>query len=327
MTGAMDETIRLSVIICTWNRAASLKETLASIDQCVVPSSLSWEVLIVDNNSSDNTREICAAFEQRNPERYRYLFEKRQGKSFALNTAIDNARGEILVFTDDDVTIDKHWLAETAKIYDEHSCIGVGGKIVDTWTGKKPDWLQLDGPYGLMTVIVSFDHGDEVCELETPPFGANMSLKKAVFQKYGKFRTDLGPTKGSEIRGEDVEFCRRLLRAGEKILYAPKAVVFHPVPENRISKRYFQDWYHAYGQSMARIETLPENTVRYFGFPRYLLLACSRYLILWLISLAPARRLFYKLQLFSNWGRMLEVRRLWQMGKAGGDAETSAAIR
>jgi len=91
-------------------------------------------------------------------------------------------------------------LAETAKIYSSFSCIRVGGKIVDTWSAKKPDWLNLDGPYGLMTVIVAFDHGDEVCELKTPPFGANLSLKNEVFQKYGMFRTDLGPTSGSDSR-------------------------------------------------------------------------------------------------------------------------------
>jgi len=76
--------------------------------------------------------------------------------------------------------------------------------------------------------------------------------------------------------------------------------VFHPIPENRVTKRYFRQWYRAYGQSMARIEPLPENTVHYFGFPRYLLLACVRYLFLWLISPTAGKRFFYKLQLLSN---------------------------
>ncbi len=73
---------------------------------------------------------------------------------------------------------------------------------------------------------------------------------------------------------------------------------------------------------MARIEPLPENTVHYFGFPRYLLLACVRYLFLWLISPTAGKRFFYKLQLLSNWGSMREVRRLWQIAKVGGDSET-----
>src|SRR5512135_3394307 len=151
---------RASVIICTWNRAKSLAVTLESIERSELPASVSWEVLIVDNNSKDDTKAVFEQFQRRQPQRYRYVFEPRQGKSFALNTAIDNARGAILVFTDDDVTVDPHWLAETVAIFDRQPCAGVGGKIVDAWTSKKPDWLSLEGPYSLMTVIVTFDHGD-----------------------------------------------------------------------------------------------------------------------------------------------------------------------
>lgn len=323
----MDPKPRLSVIVCTWNRAESLAAALASIDACELPPSIDWEVLIVDNNSTDDTKAVFEKFCQLHPARYRYLFEKRQGKSFALNAAIENARGDIFVFTDDDVTVDKNWLAETLKIFDTFPCIGVGGKIVDSWISRKPDWLSLEGPYSLMTVIVTFNHGDQPCELNAAPYGANLALRREVFQKYGGFRTDLGPTSGSEIRGEDVEFCRRLLRAGEKLFYAPKAIVFHPVPENRTTKRYFQDWYYAYGQSMARMEQVPDTTVRYFGFPRYRLQACLLYLFQWLISLSGKRRFFYKLQVFSTWGRMREERRLWQSAKAGDNGETPVGVR
>lgn len=323
----MSEPIRLSVIICTWNRAATLAVALDSIERSELPTGIGWEILVVDNNSSDDTRRVVEAREARQPERYRYFFEPRQGKSFALNTAVEHARGDILVFTDDDVTVEHGWLGEILRIHDTTPCIGIGGKIVDAWSSPKPNWLSLDGPYGLMTVIVKFDHGDEICELKTPPFGANMSLRKEIFSKYGLFRTDLGPTSGSEIRGEDVEFCRRLILAGEKLLYAPKAVVFHPVIASRVTKRYFQDWYYAYGKSMARIEGVPESAVRYFGVPRYLLLACAKSCLLWATAWSEKRRLFYKLQLWSNWGRLVEAWRQTQQPIAGDRPKTSAVAR
>lgn len=311
----MDQTIRLSVILCTWNRAASLATTLSSIDALELPPDIAWEVLIVDNNSSDDTKTVCQQFLALNPQRYRYVFEKRQGKSFALNTGIENARGEILVFTDDDVTVDKRWLAETAKIYETFPCIGVGGKIVDAWSSRKPDWLSLEGPYKLRVVIVTFDLGEEPCALKTAPYGANMSMRKEAFQKYGNFRADLGPTGGKEFRGEDTEFCRRLLRAGETLIYAPKAIVFHPVAEHRMTKRYFAEWYYAFGQSTARIERPPEHTARYFGFPRYMVRACIQDILLWMTSISAQRRFFYKLQFLCSWGQMTEERRLWHNGK------------
>lgn len=308
----MDKTVRLSVIIATWNRAASLAEALSSIEKLEVPPTISWEVFIVDNNSTDDTKAVCQKFVRQNPGRFHYLFEQRQGQSCALNTGIENAQGEILVFTDDDITVDKHWLAETVKVYETFPCIGVGGKIVDTWVSEKPSWLSLDGPYKLMAAIVRLDRGDEPCELTTPPYGANLSVRKEAFQKYGDFRTDLGPTGGSEIRGGDTEFCWRLLHAGEKLIYAPKAIVYHPVAENRISKRYFKEWYYAFGQAAARMERAPEHTVRYFGFPRYLLRTCLHDLLLWMTSFSAKRRFFYKLQLFITWGRLVEEKRLWQ---------------
>jgi glycosyltransferase involved in cell wall biosynthesis len=310
----MDTTVRLSVIIATWNRATSLVEALLSVARSELSSDISWEILIVDNNSTDDTKAVCQKFVAQNPARYRYLFEKTQGQSSALNTGIDNARGEIIAFTDDDVTVDRYWLAETLKIYETFPCIGTGGKIVDAWTSAKPDWLSLDGPYQLMAAIVRFDRGDKPCGLATPPYGANLSVKREAFQKYGKFRADLGPTGGSEIRGGDTEFCWRLLRAGEKIMYAPRAIVFHPVTENRISRRYFQEWYYAFGQAEARMERAPEPTVRYFGFPRYLLRTCINDLLSWMTAFSAKRRFFYKLQLFITLGRMMEDKRLWQSG-------------
>src|SRR5580658_10275907 len=119
--------MKLSVIICTWNRAVLLRETLNSLGKTELPQDIDWEILIVDNNSTDETSEVCQEFVGQNPSRYRYIIEKRQGKSFALNTGIENARGKILSFTDDDVTVDAVWLAETIRMFESTPCAGVSG--------------------------------------------------------------------------------------------------------------------------------------------------------------------------------------------------------
>src|SRR5580704_12017464 len=133
--------MRMSVIICTWNRAELLYHTLNSLAKSALPNDTEWELIIVDNNSTDETAGVCQEFLRQNPQRYRYMVEKRQGKSFALNTGIDNARGRILSFTDDDVIVDPAWLAETVRMFDSSPCIGVGGRIVPLWNSKKPAWL------------------------------------------------------------------------------------------------------------------------------------------------------------------------------------------
>jgi len=309
--------MELSVIICTWNRAESLRQALASLRKCQLPRSVNWEVLIVDNNSKDNTAAVCEEFLREDPQHFRRIVEKRQGKSFALNTAIKDAKGRILAFTDDDVIVDPSWLAETLQAFETDDCVAVAGKIVPLWNCKKPAWLTEEGPYKLHLAIVSYDLGETPCQLKAPALGANIAFKREVFEKYGMFRTDLGPTAGSEVRGEDTEFCWRLLRGGERLIYAPKAIVFHPVDKRRIDKRYYQAWYYGMGRSRPRIERAPESVVRYFGVPRYMFRWYFRDLFLWLTSLPPSRRFYYKLQFCLTKGQMAEEKEIWQNRRSG----------
>ena len=309
--------MELTVIICTWNRAGVLRQALGSLQQCRFPTDKGWEVVIVDNNSSDETSAVCQSFVRQNPGRYRYILEKRQGKSFALNTGVETANGKVLAFTDDDVIVDPDWLTEILLVFESHACAGVGGKIVPLWNSDKPSWYVSEGPYKLLPAIVTYDLGEEPCPISAPALGANLSLKKEMFKKYGLFRTDLGPAAGSEVRGEDNEFCWRLLHAGERLMYAPKAIVFHPVDKQRASKRYFQAWYYGMGQSRPRIERTPEAVVRYFGYPRYMVVWYFRDLVLWLTSFTPKRRFYYKLQFCVTKGQMTEERRIWRAGIKG----------
>jgi glucosyl-dolichyl phosphate glucuronosyltransferase len=275
----------ITVILCTYNRCESLCAALDSVAASVIPEALSWEILVIDNNSTDHTRERAEKFVRLDPGRFRYVFERQPGKSHALNTGIRESRGTIVAFMDDDVTVEQTWLQNlTAPLRDERYA-GSGGRILPQSAWAPPAWVPVTARYGLAPLAM-FNLGDEAGALIEPPFGTNMAFQKWVFQKYGGFRADLGPRPGSEIRNEDTEFGQRLLTAGEKLRYEPSAVVFHSIPEARLRKTYFLAWWFAKGRADAR--EFKMNTAR---------LHCSLavWTLRWLIAVNPAVRFERKL--------------------------------
>src|SRR6266540_2548384 len=124
----------ISAIICTYNRANSLQKTLKSLEDLVVPANLSWELIVVDNNSRDDTRAVVEGFARTARFPVRYVFAGRQGLCHARNTGITVARGEVMAFTDDDVTVDPCWLWHLKRTFDQCDCMGVAGRIVPVWT-------------------------------------------------------------------------------------------------------------------------------------------------------------------------------------------------
>ena len=231
----------ISVIVCTYNRASSLGKTLESLRQMTVPPDLKWELILVDNNSTDSTREVVGEFARTSEFRVRYVFEPRQVLCHARNTGVANANGEIIAFTDDDVQVAPEWLRELGSAFKEFDFIGVGGKSIPAWDGlARPAWLVTNGPYCLSSgPILDFDLGDEAREIPMAPWGLNMAFRKSAFDMYGTFRTDLDLSGSGGLLGGDTEFGNRLMRAGEKLLYVPRAVVFHPVERQRITRNYF----------------------------------------------------------------------------------------
>ncbi len=300
----------LTVIICTWNRAKSLAVVLKTLEASVVPEGLEWEVLVVDNNSKDDTRAVCESFVARNPRRFRYLFHGVQGKTNALNAGVQEARSEILALTDDDLTVDPHWVAEVYDAFQKYDCAAVAGKIVPVWNCKKPSWITFDGPYRHPAYggIVNFDKGDSPLKLTATAVGANMGLRKSIFDKYGPYRTDLNRI-NDLLAGEDTEYCRRIMHAGECLMYAPNAVVYHPVEEYRTTRKYFRSMAFHYGRWSIRVEGVPDGAKCYFGVPRYLFPIALQFFGEWMFSLEGQRRSFYKLELFQAFGKMAESRK------------------
>lgn len=298
----------ISAIVCTHNRRDELLHCLRGLTAMEVPSALEWEVLVVDNNSTDGTREAVARVLEDGPANVRYTFEPRQGKSFALNRGIDETTGGILAFTDDDVTVSPRWLASIAEAFQTFGCAGVGGRVVSDWRCERPRWLAPSGSYHLLSVIPEFEHGSAPCVLATQPFGSNMAYSRATFAKYGRFRTDLGVrTADSFVGGEDSEFGQRLLRAGETIMYVPEATVHHPVEPARVRKRFFSRWYFDHGRARIRTDSIPTDAVRYAGVPRYLLRELAVALVKWTLGIRPRARFHYRLECCRIAGEIAEA--------------------
>ena len=177
----MIKKMNITVILCTYNRYESLAKALDSLAALVVPETVEWNVLVVDNNSSDGTRAIVERFCQRYPSRFHYLFEPRQGKSYALNAGIHEASGEVLAFVDDDVIVEATWLQNLTSPLQNTDWAGSGGRILPGRPFSPPRWLAVSGPYAMGGVLCAhFDLGDEAKELDRPPYGTNMAIRKSM---------------------------------------------------------------------------------------------------------------------------------------------------
>jgi glucosyl-dolichyl phosphate glucuronosyltransferase len=279
--------------------------------------------LVIDNHSTDRTREVVEDFCRRYPAIFRYAFEPQRGKSFALNTGIREAEGGVLAFMDDDVTVETMWLQNLTKPLRNGECAGSGGRTVLAQPFTPPHWMAMVGPYGMGHVLAAlFDLGPEARELDVAPYGANMAFRKEMFEKYGLFRTDLGPSPTREIPrpGEDTEFGRRLQRAGERLRYEPSAVVYHPVLEDRLQKSYFLTWYFDCGRAMVREWRCGPDVL---GIPRRWLTFLKIFgtvlpvsTLRWLVALNPQERFCRKCWVWMNGGQIFEIYRQWR--KANG---------
>jgi glycosyltransferase involved in cell wall biosynthesis len=299
----------ISVVLCTYNRCESLAKALESAAALRLPPSIEWEVLVVDNKSTDGTREVVDGFCQRDPAHFRYLFEPQQGKSFALNSGIREAQGEVLAFMDDDVTVEPTWLNNLVAPLLKGEWAGAGGRIMPEQSFVPPPWLPREERYALAPLVM-FDYGPNACELLEPPFGTNMAFRKEMFEKYGGFRTDLGPCPGTEIRSEDTEFGRRVLTGGERLRYEPSAVVYHAVSQKRLDKKYFLAWW--FDKARADIREFPRPPGAKWsvaGVPLYWFRRLAVWTVRWMVAIKPHRRFSNKVKVWSVLGSMLEYHR------------------
>ncbi len=309
----------ISVIVATYNRCESIKDTLDSLLCQESDGSFNYEVIVVDNNSSDKTKDTIESYYSRFNGRLKYLFEPKQGKSYALNKGIKEAKGEIVVFTDDDAIVDKQWLKNVKMVFENQDYIGVGGKTSLKWPLREPDWFLKKGKYRMNGPVAMHDYGERSIEYTnemSPPIGVNMAFRSLAFRKYGGFKVELGHAgekRTRKAKAEDIEIGRRLISAGERIIYSPNMIVYHKISRDRATKRYFRKWYSACGRNNALIEQFQGKSLFILGIPLWIyrkLVICLSSFLVSAISCNPKLIFYWELQSISTFSRMNEFIRL-----------------
>jgi glycosyltransferase involved in cell wall biosynthesis len=237
----------ISVIICTYNRAEILRETLSSFMLMQRPADLQCEVIIVDNNSNDNTSAVSDEFCRRNPELFRYLSEPMQGLSFARNAGIRSSSAGLIAFVDDDIYFDQGWLLEMLDLFRTTDAMGAGGKSIPLFEGGTPSWISTK----VLSLYGSTNSGDAVKRMIFPdhPFGLNMVFRREVFERIGLFNVTLGRIKKSLLSNEEYELFYRIDRGRLPVFYTPLAIIHHRIPESRTRKSWVLRRYYYQGLS------------------------------------------------------------------------------
>ena len=252
----------LSLIVCTYNRDKYLYGALQCIAENGFPTE-AYEIILVNNMSTDNTEAECQRFQKDHPEvDFHYFVETHQGLSFARNRGIEESRGDTLVFLDDDSYIQKGYLENLQKQLEAHpDADAFGGKIDPIFeSGEAPKWLS-KWNYSWVSAI---NLGEKVCQFKGKafPIGANMGIKKAMLSKIGVFNTELGRSKKNLMGGEEKDLFERIRQQGGNIYYFPDVVVHHVIPPSRTTKEYVKRLGEGVGMS-ERIRTLNVSRWKY----------------------------------------------------------------
>jgi glycosyltransferase involved in cell wall biosynthesis len=274
--------MRFSIVIATYKRADVLADTLASLAR--LQPGAPWEVIVVDNNSPDHTRQVVERAAASYPVRLTYAFEREQGRSAALNCGFALAAGDIVVTTDDDVRVEPDWLNHIEAGLDAQQCGYVGGRVVPLWNGERPRWLPATNGQ-LWAVIALLDYGASPVKFgKRVPLGVNMAMRREAIERAGGFDVRIGRKAGTLLGQEVREWCIRAHAAGLTGYYMPGIVVQHLIPSERLTKAYFRRWFFWRGISRAMLyaETgldmeKPEQSTLDFtrvphvaGVPRYM---------------------------------------------------------
>jgi glycosyltransferase involved in cell wall biosynthesis len=260
--------MNITVAICTWNRCALLEKTLEQVARLSIPQGVEWELLVVNNNSTDATDETLTAFKERLP--LRSVFEAEPGLSHARNRAVREAWGDYILWTDDDVLVDEEWLKAYYEAFASWPEAAIFGGNIEPWfAGTPPRWLPRVWSR-VASAYASRDLGEQSVALsqDVIPFGANFAVRAAEQRRY-LYDPRLGVRPDNIMGGEETTVIRHMIADGITGRWIAGARVRHYIPEARQTIAYLRRYFKGYGEYCAQ-QDVSNADARLFGRPRWL---------------------------------------------------------
>jgi len=332
------ERCALSVVLCTYNRAAQLRSALDALVAQV--GDVPYEVLVIDNNSTDDTHAVVQRTAASAGCPVQYAIERTQGLSSARNRGIELARAPIVAFCDDDVRVAPDWVQQIVRAFDEHPDIDyVGGRVLPRWTQTPPRWLTTAHwsplalqDYGPESFVTSRERA--ICLV-----GANLAFRRRIFERIGSFTPELGRIKDGIGSTEDHDLQLRVWRAGMRGLYVPAAIAHADVTPDRMVKSYHRRWHRGHGRHCAamRLRALvpadlgamsePQDLVALFGSPAFVYADIGVFAWRWLTAVVKRQdSFFYANKLRHLWSYVRRSRELHAATQPRGSAAEIAAF-
>ena len=245
--------LKIEIAICTWNRASLLRQTLSRLQSLSIPPSVELKIIVVDNNSNDETEQTVV--ESSGPIEVGYFQEAQQGHTYARNRAIDIASGDALLWIDDDVNVSDHWLVSYVDAIDRDNEVAFwGGPIEPKFDHVCPKWVA-ENWFKLKGCFAERDLGPKRIAFSNDvlPYGANFAIRTQMQKQY-RFSVNLGRT-GNAVVGEDeLDLYRRMLNDGEKGAWVPGASVQHIIDSSRTTAQYVADYFTGQGRVLVAKE-------------------------------------------------------------------------
>jgi glycosyltransferase involved in cell wall biosynthesis len=294
----------ISIVLCTYNNADSLDITLNQLANLHHGEEHLTEIIIVDNNSPDNTAAVAQRYAAKHSH-FHYYFEPRQGLSHARNTGLEQAQGEYILFTDDDAEIPAHWADDYINIIRTHSPDCTYSKISIIWDKPKPWWFIPE----YTPCFVGLNYGDkllEITDIHREFYGKNFCVRKSLLIELGGFDPNLGRQGTKLAAGEETLLYRKMIWAGKKVIYFPTADVGHRLKEREYSSENIKKLFVDGAYSSMHIAKITARK-KILGRPTRMLLESLKNLakatvcyVLTLIRMDKAKRFYHYLCICKN---------------------------